>query len=272
MNRSFLALLVGCVLTVSAHAQLVPQPDLWAYWNVSNASGIASVDHSPWQALLDRYVVTEHPSGIHRFRYADVTPDDRQALRRYIGSLAALDPRAYNQAEQQAYWINLYNAITVSLVVDAYPVKSIRKINGGLFGLGPWNDEVVTVQRKPLTLNDIEHRILRPIYTDPRVHYAVNCASLGCPNLAAQAYRGVELEAQLDAAARAFVGHPRGVELTDKRLRLSSIYKWFADDFGNDEAGLLAHLAQYAEPGLAQRLRAFDGRIKYDYDWDLNEP
>ena len=123
-----------------------------------------------------------------------------------------------------------------------------------------------------LSLNDIEHRILRPIYGDPRIHYAVNCASLGCPNLAGLAYTATNTESLLEAGARAYINHPRGVELANGRLRLSSIYKWFKVDFGGTDERLLVHLRKYAEPELARQLAAYDGRIRYDYDWDLNAP
>jgi hypothetical protein len=271
-NESVLSLVATCLLTVQAHAALVPQPDLWPYWKSSNSSSIASLDHSAWQQLLDRYLVVDTADGINRFRYGDVSAADRQALQNYTDSLSAYDPRVFNRSEQQAYWINLYNALTVALVIDNYPVKSIRRINDGLLSLGPWNDEIVEVQRKLLSLNDIEHRILRPIFGDPRVHYAVNCASLGCPNLAAQAYTGEGLDEQLTAAARAYVQHQRGVNLQDNKLRVSSIYKWFAVDFGDGEAGLLEHLSGYADEPLKSALLGYDGRIKYDYDWVINGP
>ena len=260
------------LLPAAASAQLVPQPDLWPFWDERDDSSERAIDHSPWQTLLDNYLGTEASDGVNRFDYANVSGQDKDLLDGYIAALAAEDPRKLNADEQQAYWINLYNAITVQLIIDNYPVRSIRRVNGGLFGLGPWNDDAITIQDQVLTLNDIEHRILRPIYQDARVHYAVNCASIGCPNLAAMAYTGQNLDELLTAGARAYVGHPRGVSFDGKRLRLSTIYKWFAQDFGEDEAGLLGHLAQYAEPELAERLTAYDGRIKYDYDWDLNEP
>jgi len=123
-----------------------------------------------------------------------------------------------------------------------------------------------------LSLNDIEHRILRPIWQDPRIHYAVNCASFSCPNLRGTAFTAGNLEAILDQAARSYVNSRRGVALAGGRLTLSSIYDWYASDFGRNEAEILAHLRQYAKPELASQLAAFKGRINYAYDWSLNEP
>jgi hypothetical protein len=150
------------------------------------------------------------------------------------------------------------------LILDEYPVKSITKL-GGLFSFGPWGDEVITITGQTLTLNDIEHRILRPIWNDPRTHYAVNCASLGCPNLQTQAFTADNTEALLESAANAFVNSSKGASISGNTITLSSIYEWFEADFMQDD-GALEHMAKY-RPDLA----SFDGKIKYDYDWDLNK-
>lgn len=266
----FTALLLAA--TAAAANPFVPKADLWEFWTAHDEASTQQVDHAEWQALLDAYLVSDHPSGINRFAYGQVTAADRARLQGYLQALAAVDPRRLARAEQRAYWINLYNALTVNLVLEHYPVKSIRKIHGGLFGLGPWGREITTVAGQDLSLNDVEHRILRPIWRDPRIHYAVNCASLGCPNLAARAYTAANTDQLLDAGARAYVNHPRGARLADGRLTLSSIYDWYQVDFGGDTAGVLAHLQRYARPELAAALAGFDGRIDYAYDWALNEP
>lgn len=122
-----------------------------------------------------------------------------------------------------------------------------------------------------MSLDDIEHGVMRPTFRDPRVHYAVNCASVGCPNLRPRAWRAASLEADLDDAARAFVNHPRGVSvLADGRLRVSSIYQWFREDFGGNEAGVIAHLRQHAAPPLAAQLAQAGSIAGHDYDWALN--
>jgi hypothetical protein len=154
-------------------------------------------------------------------------------------------------------------------------VRSIRDIKSrGVLDfaalIGPWKTKLVTVEGRALSLDDIEHAIMRPTFKDPRVHYAVNCASIGCPNLQRAAFRGASLEAQLDAAARAFINHPRAVRLEGRRLRLNSIYDWFRVDFG-DEAALRAHLVRYAAPELAAQIQAATGIAGYAYDWSLND-
>lgn len=245
-----------------------------AFWAVRDDANPATIDHGAWQQVLDAYLRPAHPSGINRFDYRGLQIDaDRSAgLAAYLQGLEAIDPRRYSGAEQKAYWINFYNALTVQLVANAFPVDSIRDMGDDWIIPGPWNDVHANVAGQALTLNDIEHEILRPIWQDNRIHYAVNCASFGCPNLAPQAYTSANTERLLEDGARAYVNHPRGVMLKNGDLTLSSIYDWYQEDFGHSEAGVLEHVAEYAEPKLAAQLRAFEGDIDYAYDWSLNAP
>ena len=249
----------------------VPDLEPWALWEASDENSDVSVDHSAWQYLLDEYLSADAADGINRFNYAGVSADGRRNLDAYLKSLSDTDPRNLRRAEQMPYWINLYNALTVQVVLQHYPVKTIRKINGGWFNTGPWGDSLIEVQGQELTLNDIEHRILRPIWRDPRIHYVVNCASMGCPNLAASIYTAANTESMLNQAAKNFINHPRGVAFVDGKLRLSTIYNWYDVDFGSNQAERLTHLEKYAKPELATQLAGYDGKIKYDYGWDLNQ-
>ncbi len=129
---------------------------------------------------------------------------------------------------------------------------------------------LIEVEGEAVSLNDIEHRILRPIWRDPRVHYALNCASIGCPDLRAAAFTAENAEALLDTAARAYVNHPRGARVENDRLTVSSIYAWFREDFGGTEAGVIAHLKRYAGPELAKALETATDIGGYEYDWALN--
>lgn len=267
MSRVIFALLLLCSL--GTPLQAAPQAELWPRWQAHDAGNDAPVDHRAWQEILGRYLY-EGEDGINRFDYAGVGAADRAALDGYLERMAQLGISAYNRAEQRAYWINLYNALTVREVLRSYPVDSIRDISSGFFSFGPWDKEVIAVEGEELTLNDIEHRILRPIWRDARIHYALNCASLGCPNLRRQAFTGANTETMLEQAAREFVNHPRGARVIDGKLRVSSIYVWFADDFGGDDTGVIRHLRQYADAPLAAALRDIR-RIDDDaYDWSLN--
>ena len=257
----FLLLLLPGALRAAPSADLLPR------WERHEPGSTAAVDHAAWEAFLGTYV--KSVDGINRVDYSAVNAADKAKLDSYVGHLAAIDVDRLDRPRQMAFWINLYNALTVQLILDNYPLDSIRDL-GGLFS-SPWDKNLVKVAGETLTLNDIEHRILRPIWRDPRIHYAVNCASLGCPDLAMQAFRAETLHEQLDAAARAYVNHPRGVEPTGDGLLLSKIYDWYQVDFGGSESGVIAHLRQYAEAGLAAKL-ADNPRVRdYRYDWALND-
>ena len=234
-----------------------------------------TVDHAAWDRLLKAYV-KPGADGVNRVDYAAFKRDGHAALKTYIGSLQSIDPNTLGHAEQFAFYANLYNAKTLDIVLDHYPVESIKKISlgGGLFASiagGPWKAKVVTVNGTALSLDDIEHGILRKRFKDPRVHYAVNCASIGCPNLATEALTGAELNAQLNAAARSYINHPRGMHFDGQTLIASSIYDWFKEDFGGTDQGVIKHALKYAGPDLATKLRATESIGGFTYDWRLND-
>lgn len=228
-------------------------------------------------ALLARYV-SLHEDGVNRVAYARwrASAADMARLNAVIDAFAAQRPSAMSRSVAFAYWANLYNAITLKVVLDRYPVNSIRDIrsDGVLFDpqafIGPWRTRRVSVEGRRLSLDNIEHDTLRPLVRDPRVHYAVNCASIGCPNLQPRAWSADTLEQDLDAAARAFVNHPRGARIANASLRVSSIYEWFKEDFGGNDAGVIAHLRGFAEPALRTQLNGATRISGHDYDWALN--
>ncbi len=252
-------------------ATAAPSAKPWPLWEAHDAASQQNIEHGAWDRWLSQWV-EPGADGINRVDYGRIGEADRAELRGYIDALAALEISRYNRAEQQAYWINLYNALTVQLILDNPDVSSIRKIKDGLFSIGPWGRDIIVIDGQTLTLNDIEHRILRPLYGDARIHFAVNCASLGCPNLQPVAWTADNLETLYDAGARAFINHPRGVSVKGDRLTLSSIFSWFDEDFGEGRREVLDWIAQFAEPELAQTLKGWTGRVRYDYDWDLNAP
>ena len=270
---STMAFLIGAVLLSATCGP--PTSEEIAGWDASDESNTASIDHGAWQDILDAYVEPD-PDGVNLIDYAGMEADtaDAEKLAAYLDGLEALDPRDYSRAEQMAYWINFYNALTVKVVLDAYPVDSIKDIHVGVIPLtGPWGDVHANVAGQDLTLDQIEHGILRPIWQDPRIHYAVNCAAYGCPHLLETAFTAGNTEALLDAGARDYVNNFRGVDVVDEDfIVLSSIYEWYTEDFGNTEELVLAHLRKYAADDLAAFLESFDGAIEYDYNWDLNEP
>ncbi|WP_076589934.1 DUF547 domain-containing protein [Vibrio ostreicida] len=258
MNKFFSAIIA--IFTFNAVA--APESDLWSYWNTSNEQNSQVISHNSWQTILDRYLVAQEENTL--FRYKSISEQDHEKLKDYISDLSTLDPRQFSKDEQYAYWVNLYNALTVELIINAYPVSSITQL-GRLFSFGPWGDDIVSITGQDLSLNDIEHRILRPIWNEPRTHYAVNCASLGCPNLQPQAFTANNRELLLEKSANEFINSKKGVQIQGEDLQLSSIYEWFSVDFGT-KAELMSHLIKY-RPELAQK----KGKHRYDYDWSLNE-
>ena len=265
---------LGGLLSAAAPsaASAAPHPNPWPRWQASDETASASIDHASWDRFLAHHVVAGE-DGINRVAYRRVLPEERDALSLYLAALAGLPVTAYRRAEQLAYWINLYNALTVRVVLDHYPVATIRDIalSPGLLSRGPWRKKFTRVEGEEVSLDDIEHRILRPFWRDPRLHYAVNCAAIGCPNLQPGAFTAAAAESMLDEGARAYVNHPRGARILDGRLHVSSIYAWYQEDFGGNDAGVIAHLRRYAAPPLAQAL-ASQTRIGGDsYDWTLND-
>ena len=260
-------------LGLSANAWSAPFGNPWEIWQTHNELSHASIDHSLWQVFLDEYVVAGD-EGINLIDYARAARCGRPVLQQYLQQLAALDPRHYNRLEQFSFWINAYNALTISIVLD-YPDKnSIRNMGRSILARslarGPWDDDVITIAGQPLSLNDIEHRILRPVWRDHRIHYAVNCASLGCPNLSPTAYTAQHIDAHLAAAEHAYINHPRGVAFAGRTLRVSSIFQWYRDDFAASDKDLLSYLADH-HTSLAERIRDYDEAIAYEYDWALNQ-
>ncbi len=268
-NPKFRLLVTLLLLGLLGNALAAPKAKLWSRWQQHDPASTQKIDHEIWNEWLGRFVSTG-ADGINRVAYASVDEAQRKRLQNYLDYLTSLPIAEYNRAEQRAYWINLYNALTVDVVLEAYPVSSIRKISSGLFSSGPWRRELAQIDGEALSLDDIEHRILRPIWQDPRVHYAVNCASLGCPNLLPRAFTAANTEQLLDSAAIDFINHARGASLVDGKLRVSSIYDWFEADFGGNEAGVIRHLRQYAQGRLAQDLADVDSIDDYDYEWDIN--
>jgi hypothetical protein len=267
MKRTTIVL-AGMLVLVSS---VLNAQEAWERWERNDPSSTQRVDHSEWTTLLGRYLETDAEDGINRFDYAGVTPDDRERLQAYLQSLEAVQVSTLNSGEQLAYWINVYNAFTVEVILEHYPVDSIREINiSGIFSRGPWGAELIEIEGESLTLDDVEHRILRPIWDDPRIHYAVNCASIGCPNLQPVAFTRENADDLMTQGAESYVNHPRGVAISGNRMTVSSIYNWFQEDFGGNEEGVVEHLLEYARPALAAEIRAFSGRIRYDYDWSIN--
>lgn len=273
-KRLFLSCLIGCFISCSAISTAIAAPNskYWAYWDRSNENSYESINHSQWNKILQTYVIDKHASGVNRFKYGAVSSKDKKNLKRYIKTLEKTDPRTYNRREQQAYWLNLYNAVTVQLVLDNYPIKSMKDIGNKMIKRGPWNKPLIHVAGERLSLNDIEHRILRPIWQDHKVHFGLSCASISCPNILPKAFTSRNVRPLLKQSGRDYINHPRGVSLKNGKMKASSLFDWYQKDFAKNETKLMKVFAYYSEDRLALYLLGYQGKIDYNYDWRLNAP
>jgi Protein of unknown function, DUF547 len=221
------------------------------------------VEHVLWDALVKKHVNADGWVN-YRGMIADSVP-----LNQYLKLLRSAHPNDANWTpnEQKAYWINAYNAFTVQLITQHYPIESIKDIKKGIpFVNTVWDIKFIEIEDFTYDLNKIEHQILRPVFKDPRIHAAINCASYSCPRLRAEAYTAAQLDTQLDDAMRSFISDPQRNQITAKKAELSKIFDWFASDFRDAKGSVRAFIKQY-HPELGD-----DVKFDYlDYDWRLND-
>ncbi|RBP48901.1 DUF547 domain-containing protein [Arenicella xantha] len=276
-RRTLAGVIAMFALCASAILNAAPGPASISieFWDDYEEESLMNINHQPWQAILDKYLDDEHPSGINRFDYAGVSEVDSQRLSDYLDYLQKMEPRQLSKPEQMAYWINLYNAKTVDLVVKAYldgdDVSSIRQIRSGVFTPGPWERKGLEIATQELSLDDIEHGILRPHWRDHRIHFVLNCASLGCPNLLKTAFTGQNNEALLNGAEQAFMQHPRAARIDAGELVLSSLFDWYGTDFASSEDELWEYLRKHVNPQVSSAIGMLNEPV-FEYDWSLNKP
>ncbi len=227
--------------------------------------------HAAWSAILRRYV---HDGQVD---YAGLKRQGDAKLSRYLQALASIcpeEPVRWTREERLAFWINAYNAYTVRLILDHYPIGSIRSI--GLLPGAAFRTAFIPMQSlmgKAISLENIEHGILRKEFHEPRIHFAIVCASKSCPALRSEAYLAAELEQQLEDQARRFVRDPSKNRFDggSRTLYLSSIFTWFREDFEGAAGRLVDYVSRYADEPTAAALREPGVRIEFlEYDWSLN--
>ena len=248
-----------------------PAPGIRTRWTRFTPRSGVFVDHGLWASILARHVFPRS-DGVHLFSYGDVSPSDRKNLDSYILMLTGFEIANLSRREQYAYWLNLYNALVVRLVLSRYFILSLRDIGFGLgsIGMGPFDRKLIEIEGEPLSLSDIRNHILRPIFSDPRLHYGLSDAAIGSPNLPLRAFTGDLVDRMLDAAALDFVNHPRAVRWEARRLVLSELYLWYDEDFSDGSGDPLRHLSQYAAPDLLPKL-SLNLKREHAFDWSLND-
>ena len=231
---------------------------------------IDQIDHSVFDALLKKYVDSD---GQVNYSAWKSSTNDRLALQNYLASLSKADPdRQCSRNAKLAYWINAYNAVTLEGILEVYPTSSIRNHTKKL-GYNLWKDLKLIVADKRINLDDIEHKILRKM-NEPRIHFAIVCASIGCPRLLNEAYAPGKLESQLVKNTRDFFSRKRNLNFDSSKseLQLSAILKWFGSDFGSDTQAQLRAVAGYFPEAIQSAIQRGGFSVSYlDYDWNLNE-
>ncbi len=229
----------------------------------ASAGWASTVDHDIWADLLGKYI---KPDGVDYTGFKK----EEERLDQYLKVLENTDPEKLPRNEQYAYYINVYNAWTIKLILSGYPgVKSIKDFGSIL--QSPWQKKWVRVNGDVITLDNVEHDILRPRYMDPRVHFAINCSAASCPPLRPEPYLADTLDRQLDDSTRSFINNASSYRLEGNTLYVSRIFKWFSEDFNEDPLGFYL---QYAEGDLKEKLTSQKDKIqvKYlHYDWALND-
>ena len=213
-----------------------------------------TMDHSKWTDILQAYVADNG-----KVNYKGLL-NNRAVLNDYLNDLASNAPEdSWSIAEKKAYWINAYNAYTIQLILDNYPIESIKDLKN------PWGQQFIEIGGKTITLNTIEHEILRPM-GDSRIHFAIVCASESCPKLLNCAFEAEILKTQLDQTAHEFINDPSKNSITPSKISISKIFKWFKSDFPKEDA-FIKYLNKYSTVTIFP-----DPKINYKtYDWTLNE-
>lgn len=210
-------------------------------------------DHSAFNALLQKNVSSSGKVNYQGFKA------QKADLQKYLDDLAANTPSSeWGRKETMAYWTNAYNAFTIKLIVDNYPISSITKLENGK----PWDKKWIKLGDKTYSLNNIENDILRPKYKDARIHFAVNCAAQSCPPILNKAWTAANLAANFEKQAKAFINNPKFNKISANSIEISKIFEWYAADFGN----IIDYLNKYSTTKISA-----DAKVSYmEYDWALN--
>ena len=267
--KKITSLIIGMLLLTSL-AFSAPNKDYWEKWAAFNPLSTQTISYTAWQQFLDKYVISKE--GQTYLEYKKVTKDNKKELQHAIKLLAQLPITNYNRDEQLAYWINLYNMLTVEVILNNPTITSITQIDKNWFGQSKiWDTPIITVDQTALTLNDIEHRILRPIWNDPRIHAAINCASISCPNLNPAIYDAQDINNQLNNAFTLFINSPKGLIVKGNTLVLSKLFDWYGNDFGT-QGEMLKFISYYIKNAkIKALLNQVDIKLSYQgYDWKLN--
>jgi len=263
-----IAMLLGVVAIVSLTVIASAEENAGRQWPANQQVSIDQIDHSAFDQLLKKYVDAD---GRVNYMAWHQTAADRDLLKTYLEHLSRANPDVQASREAQlAYWINAYNAVTIEGILRVYPTTSIRNHTAKLIGYNIWKNLIFTAGDQRVSLEDIEHKILRKM-NEPRIHFAIVCASIGCPRLLNEAYVADRLENQLAANSKDFFSRQQNLHVEGKTLRLSQIINWFGSDFGSTQQQQMQKLSPNFPPAAQKLVTSGKYKVKFlKYDWDLN--
>ena len=270
-TRFLRALILTFVSIAAQPLWAAPAAQYWGFWDISDESSVKTIDHSVWDRILSDYTVADAEAGLVNFRYGDLSKADLNVLKTYVRQMEKMDPRAYTRIEQKAYWMNMYNALSVLAVVENFDKLKAQGFSRSL-PVDAWDKKRIKVAKQKLSLNDIEHRILRPIWKDHRVLFGLNCASRDCPNLPSRAFTASNIKVQLKEAGSRFINNEHGLRYADGVLHASRMFRDYLNDFAADERTLTKVFAHYARDMKALYVLGYTGSINYTQDTRLNIP
>ncbi len=266
---------LSCVMGVSlSNAHATVEMELNSFWDDREPQSLINVDNTAFREILERYVATDHPSGIARFNYEAFSVSDKAKLEQYLEYLQFLEPRQLNDPEAKAYWINLYNAATLNLMIEEYQdgdTDGFRVIRSDRIASRPWRRNIITIAQQKLSLEDILNTVIRPMYKDPRVHFALFFCSLGGPNMPTEVFEGENNEELLNKFESEYLSQSRAVRMDQGQLVLSEIFSNFDTDFAPSQSGMIAYLRERVPAPVAEAMNSATS-IRYEYDWGLNAP
>lgn len=269
VRKSMICVLLAAVCCVSVGARAATEMNLIKFWDDREPSSLIDLDHSRFEEFLQKYVVNNHPSGIARFDYLSVSQADFDKLEGYLTDMQFMEPRQLTEAEAKAFWINLYNAATLHMVIQEFVNGNPSRIKARGVPVRRWRQNIITIAEQRLSLEDILHGVIRPLYRDPRVHYALMFCVLGSPDMSTTVFKGDNNEALLEELETKFLQQPRALRIEGDQLVLSSIFEDYDTDFAPSQTEFLTYLRENVTEEIASRMSGLT-KVRYEFDTDVN--
>lgn len=263
-----ITMLLAIATIVSFSTDVRGEENAGQSWPANQWVSIDQIQHTTFDGLLKKYV---DQNGMVNYKAWHQNAQDRQALTGYLAQMSRANPNQPARREAKlAYWINAYNAVTLEGILRVYPTSSIRNHTAKVVGYNIWKNLIFTAGDTRVSLEDIEHKILRKM-NEPRIHFAVVCASIGCPRLLNEAFIADRLEQQLVVNTKDFFGRQQNLQVGNGVLRLSQLISWYGSDFGSTQQQQMQVLSPYFPPSAQNLVHNGNYSLQFlEYDWNLN--